>query len=57
MVLTWVVGAVMAAVPFRCWSAFCTGPEARLLDSFANPFFEAMSGLTTCGATIIPDVE
>ena len=47
----------MAAVPFRCWSAFCTGPEARLLDGFANPFFEAMSGLTTCGATIIPDVE
>jgi len=57
VVLTWVLGAAVAAVPFRCWSAFCTGPEALLLDGFANPFFEAMSGLTTCGATIITDVE
>ncbi len=57
VVLTWVLGAVVAAVPFRCWSAFCTGPEAALLGGLANPFFEAMSGLTTCGATIITDVE
>lgn len=57
VVLTWLCGAVLAAVPFRAWSAFCGGPEAVHLDGFANPFFEAMSGLTTCGATIISDVE
>ena len=31
--------------------------EAGMLDGVIDPFFEAMSGLTTCGATILTDIE
>ena len=36
-------------------------PHGRLwyqhVQTLANPWFEAMSGITTCGATILPDIE
>ena len=57
VVSSWVLGALIAGIPFACWSAYCDQPEARLFAGFANPFFEAMSGITTCGATILGDIE
>lgn len=57
VVLCWFVGAVVAAIPLRCWASFCNEPSASMLDGVVDPFFEAMSGLTTCGATILTDIE
>ena len=57
VVSSWVVGALVSCIPFASWSAYCNQPEASLFAGFANPFFEAMSGLTTCGATILSDIE
>ena len=57
VVSSWVVGALIASIPFSCWSAFCDEPKAAMFAGVANPFFEAMSGLTTCGATILTDIE
>ena len=47
VVSTWVTAACFAAVPFL--AAGMLGP--------ADAFFEAMSGLTTTGATVLPDIE
>ena len=57
VVATWVVGAMVAAIPFGCWSAYCQTDDAEMFAGVVNPFFEAMSGLTTCGATILSDIE
>lgn len=46
--LVWVVLSLFAALPFR----FCA-----LGLSFTDSFFEAVSGLTTTGSTIITDLE
>ena len=57
VVLAWVVGATVAAIPFASWSVYSDLPHAAMLGGVVNPFFEAMSGLTTCGATILTDIE
>ena len=57
VVTAWVIGAVVAAIPFAGWSLYCSLPQAAMLDGVVDPFFEAMSGLTTCGATILTDIE
>ena len=57
VVLSWFVGAVVSAIPFACWSIYCPLPQSSMLDGAVDPFFEAMSGLTTCGATILTDIE
>ena len=57
VVLSWLIGAMVSAIPFACWSMYCPLPEAGMLDGVIDPFFEAMSGLTTCGATILTDIE
>lgn len=44
----WVVLPIFAALPF-----FLGGPELRYVDAF----FEAMSGLTTTGSTVIENLE
>lgn len=52
---SWIVGAALAALPFRLW-AFLRNDAATTLhnfDSVINCYFEAMSGLTTTGATIV----
>ncbi|MDR6954506.1 trk system potassium uptake protein TrkH [Ancylobacter sp. 3268] len=46
--LSWVLLSLFAAIPFM-WS------ETRL--SFADAYFEAMSGLTTTGATVIANLD
>ena len=56
--LAWIFGALFAALPYWLWSAI-GDPEhiEPSLASFTACFFEAMSGLTTTGATIINDIE
>ena len=56
--LSWFVGAGLAALPFRLWAAFHTigdGQDAAF-GSLVNCYFEAMSGLTTTGATVLADI-
>ena len=47
VVLTWVIAVVLAAVPFAI---------SGMLDP-CGAFFESMSGLTTTGATALPEIE
>ena len=47
VVLTWVIAAILASIPFMA---------SGMLDP-AGAFFEAMSGLTTTGATALPEIE
>lgn len=44
----WLIFSIIGAMPFLF---------SQTLSSFADGFFEAMSGFTTTGATIIPNVE
>ncbi len=54
----WVVGSLIAAVPFLAWAHFAPDvPASHPFDSAINCLFEATSGLTTTGATILPDIE
>jgi len=46
--LGWIFAAVFAAIPFHLHGSF---------GSFINCFFEAMSGFTTTGASILTDIE
>lgn len=57
--LTYVIGAALAALPFRLWTVLAGSiPEApQPFDSFVNCYFEAMSGLTTTGSSILSDIE
>lgn len=48
VVTIWIVFALIGLVPYL-WGGH--------LDSFANAFFESMSGITTTGATLMPNVE
>lgn len=49
--LSWLAITVFASIPF----AF--SDYAQLRDSYTNAFFEAMSGLTTTGATVIVGLD
>jgi trk system potassium uptake protein TrkH len=55
--LSWFVGALLAALPYWVWAHLDGGPAGAAFVSFANCYFEAMSGLTTTGATILPDIS
>jgi trk system potassium uptake protein TrkH len=53
--VSWLGGAAFAGLPFLLW-AYLPGtdaPEGHPFRSFVNCYFEAMSGLTTTGATIL----
>ena len=56
--LSWLVGAALAGLPFLFWAYL--DPAARDAEhrflSFVNCYFEAMSGMTTTGATVLSDV-
>jgi trk system potassium uptake protein TrkH len=56
--LSWLVGAALAAAPFLFW-AHLVGEEMadHPFRTFINCYFEAMSGLTTTGATVLKDIE
>lgn len=55
---SWLVGAALAALPYRLWSAFPgdAGSAAHDFDTYVNCYFEAMSGLTTTGATVVQTI-
>ena len=52
--LSWLLGAAVAALPFRLWVATAGGVlPGHPFHSFVDCYFEAMSGLTTTGATVL----
>lgn len=57
--LTWLFAPVLAGLPFFLWAnlfhalPFATHP----FQSPVNCYFESMSGLTTTGASILPNIE
>lgn len=56
--LSWIIGAGLAGLPFFlwAWSNRETYPDHRFL-SYVACYFEAMSGLTTTGATVLDDIR
>jgi trk system potassium uptake protein TrkH len=50
--LTWLVGAALAGFPFWLWT-WLTEQPTHPLSSPIGSYFEAMSGLTTTGATVL----
>jgi trk system potassium uptake protein TrkH len=55
---SWLVGAAFAALPYFLWSHLhFDDTTAHPFRSFADCYFEAMSGLTTTGATVLTDIE
>lgn len=56
--LSWLLGATVASVPFLAWGLI--NPLQLPDHPFASPvscLFEAVSGLTTTGATVLTDIE
>ncbi|HIB00963.1 MAG TPA: TrkH family potassium uptake protein [Phycisphaerales bacterium] len=53
---SWFVGAIVSALPYWFW-ARGSAEEGHPFNSVINCFFEAMSGLTTTGATILTDIS
>lgn len=56
--LSWLIGAAVAALPFYFWAhlEFHDGAP-HPFRAFVDCYFEAMSGLTTTGATVLSDIE
>lgn len=55
---SWLLGAALSAVPFLLWATFsAASPDEHPFRNFVNCYFEAMSGLTTTGATVLTDIE
>lgn len=54
----WILGAGICAAPFRIWSNLRDDPAGspHAFDSYVNCYFEAMSGLTTTGATVVTEL-
>jgi trk system potassium uptake protein TrkH len=46
--LSWLVGSLFSTIPYLF---------TKTLNSFSDAFFEAMAGITTTGASVIPDLE
>jgi trk system potassium uptake protein TrkH len=55
--LTWLVAPLLLALPFFFWAVFGGAPAGHPFHSFVDCYFEAASGLSTCGATILGDIE
>ena len=61
--MSWLVGAALAGLPFFIWAHISPDAETGFMSaphpfrSFASCYFEAMSGLTTTGATVLSDIE
>ncbi len=56
--LSWIIGAAIAGLPYYLWALFNqhAAPDHRFLSPVAC-YFEAMSGLTTTGATVLSDIR
>jgi len=65
--VSWLIGAALSALPFWIWAHLFHADNAEALRAIENqphPFlhyidcyFEAMSGLTTTGATVLSNIE
>ncbi|MDP7008585.1 MAG: TrkH family potassium uptake protein [Phycisphaerales bacterium] len=53
---SWLVGAIVSASPFLLWARMAAEKD-HPFHSIVNCFFEAMSGLTTTGATVLTDIS
>jgi len=54
--VSWVLGAVLSGMPYYLWSLIAEDSEHVFRSPIAC-YFEAMSGLTTTGATVLSDIE
>ena len=57
--LAWTIAPIVAGLPFLFWARWL-GHQPLPTHPFQSPlncYFEAMSGLTTTGASILPDIE
>lgn len=54
---SWLGGAALSAMPFYLWAQLQTTVESSPFSQYVNCYFEAMSGLTTTGASILSNVE
>lgn len=55
--LSWTLGAAVAALPYLFWAFFHRGIDPdHVFLSYTACYFEAMSGLTTTGATVLSDI-
>jgi len=56
--LSWFLGAALAGLPFYAWALMeKTAMVDHAFGSFSACYFEAMSGLTTTGATVLSSVD
>jgi trk system potassium uptake protein TrkH len=55
---SWIIGAGLSAIPYFAWAwmRFNHG-DVHPFTNFVNCYFEAMSGLTTTGATVLNEIE
>ncbi len=56
VVLSWIGAAVLGGMPYGIWTHLAGLPDHPFRSPVAC-FFEAMSGLTTTGATVLSDIE
>ena len=50
---SWVIGAALAALPFLLWANLADTHSDHPFRTFTASYFEAMSGLSTTGATVL----
>ena len=52
---SWLLGAALAALPYWIWSSHRVDASTtpHNFDAYVDCYFEAMSGLTTTGATVV----
>jgi trk system potassium uptake protein TrkH len=54
--MSWILGAAFAALPSFLWAWLADAADHPFHD-YVNCYFEAMSGLTTTGATVLSDID
>lgn len=55
---SWLVGAALSAMPFYLWARLQTHLDhVSPFTQYINCYFEAMSGLTTTGASVLTNIE
>ena len=56
---SWIACAALSALPFRLWGEFVagSGDYDQAFCSSVNCYFEAMSGFTTTGASVLTNIE
>jgi trk system potassium uptake protein TrkH len=55
--VSWLFGAAVAGLPYYLWATFDPSLTNHPFNHFVDCYFEAMSGMTTTGATVLTDIE